>query len=72
MCALLSADMETYGEQLMGIITDNVVIYTFTYLLMCHDRVRPPDDSTDEGSLGRPLRSVQSSSLQPAAGFNKL
>lgn len=50
----------------MGIIKYTAVIYTFIYLLMCYDRVTPPDDSTDEGSLSRPLRSVQSSSLQPA------
>lgn len=72
MYALLSAYMETYREQLMGIIADNAVVYTVIYLVMCHDRVRPPDDSTDEGSLGRLLRSVQSSSLQPAAGFHML
>lgn len=58
--------VQRHGEQLMGIIKYTAVIYTFIYLLMCYDRVTPPDDSTDEGSLSRPLRSVQSSSLQPA------
>lgn len=44
----------------------------FIYLLMCYDRVRPPDDSTDEGSLSRPQRIVQSSSLQQAAVFKQV
>lgn len=52
----------------MRIICESAVIETFIDLLICHDRVRPPDDSTDEGSISGPL-SAQCSGLQPVAGF---
>lgn len=51
--SLFSADVETwkvgYGDnkQCSGIQ------HTVMYILMCHDRKRPPDDSTDEGSFSR-------------------
>ena len=49
--------------------TSTYIIYIAISLLMCYDRVRPPDDSTDEGSVCWPQRSVQSSGLEPEAMF---
>lgn len=73
-CAIFNAGVETYVEQVMRITTDTAVVYNThsCIYLDCHDRVRPADDSTDEGSLSRPLRSEQSSSLQAVTAFRWL
>ncbi len=53
----------------MWIIMDTAVV-NIIYSLTCHDRVTPPDDSTDEVSLSRPIRSVEAGRLQPEAVFS--